>query len=160
MYTILLSLHNILRWFVIIFATWAVVRAFQGWFGNKTWTPSDNRAGMLYTIFLDTQVLVGLILYFFVSPITTAALRNFAGTMSNPVMRYFTIEHIGLMLVAVVVAHIGRSLSTKAENVIQKHKLAAIWYSISILLILAAIPWPFLQNGRPLLRLFGITFYT
>jgi hypothetical protein len=35
---------------------------------------------------------------------------------------------------------------------------AALWYGLSYLLMLAAVPWPFTAAGRPWLRLFGLTF--
>ena len=55
MHTFLLSLHNIARWLVIIFALIALIRTYSGWFGKKNWTSGDNRAGLLYTIVLDIR---------------------------------------------------------------------------------------------------------
>jgi hypothetical protein len=46
-----------------------------------------------------------------------------------------------MMIVALVLAHIGRSRAKKADTDVSKHKNAAIFYTIAILLILAAIPW-------------------
>jgi hypothetical protein len=55
------------------------------------------------------------------------------------------------MLVAIIVAHIGRVLVRRAPAAPQKHRRAAIWFGLSLLIILIAIPWPFLSYGRPLL---------
>lgn len=157
MFTVLLSLHNILRWFVLVFAILAIVKAIMGWTAKNDWTQADNRAGLLYTIFLDIQVLLGLVLYFFFSPLTTVALRDFGGAMGDNLLRYYAIEHSVVMILAMVVAHIGRSAARKAADSVKKHRRAAIWFTISFILLLAAIPWPFLETGRPWLRLFGIT---
>lgn len=158
MYTFFLSLHNILRWFVVIFAILAIVRAYAGWSGKKEWAKADDRAGIMYTGILDLQVLVGLILYLFLSPITTSAFSNLSAAMTSSPSRFFTLDHILLMVIAMVVAHVGRSLSRKAATVQARFRLAALGFSLSILLILLAIPWPFLATiGRPLLRLGGFT---
>lgn len=159
MFIALLTFHNLLRWPVIILGAIVIVRALSGWLGKKSWNTADDRAGLLYTILFDLQILIGLILYFFASPLTTAALRNFGGAMSDSLMRFYAVEHIALMLLALGAAHLGRSLSRKATSAALRFKRAAIWYGLSILLLLTAIPWPFFSSyGRPLLRLFGLSF--
>jgi hypothetical protein len=150
MYTFFLTLHNLTRWLVVIFAVLALVRMYSGMIGRKAWTAADNRAGMLFTMFLDIQVLLGLILYFF-SPTTLSFLGGQAG-MANALVRFFAVEHTLLMLVAVVIAHVGRSLSKKASSDAGKFRRGALWFTIAVLLILFAIPWPFMPVARPWLR--------
>ena len=156
LYTLFLTLHNITRWLVIIFAVLAIVRAFRGWIRKQEWTRLDDRAGGLFTSMLDTQVLLGLILYFLFSPATQQVFTNFGQAMANPNLRFFGLEHDFWMVVAVVIAHVGRVLSRKAQTAPVRHRAAAIGFSLAFLVILAAIPWPFLSYGRPWLRLFGI----
>ena len=157
MYLFVLSIHNILRWLVMITAILALVRAYQGWSGKKEWLKMDDTAGILFTSMLDMQVLVGLILFLFISPVTRGAFANLSIAASDPITAYFTIEHVFAMLVAMALAHVGRSLAKKATPVQAKFRTAAIWFSVSVLVLLIAIPWPFLANGigRPLLRLFS-----
>jgi heme/copper-type cytochrome/quinol oxidase subunit 4 len=149
---IFLYLHSYVRWLVVIFALLAVGSSFLGWFGKRPWTAVENRLGLLFTVSFDFQVLLGAILYFFLSPLTTAALRNFGAAMKNDLLRFFSVEHLAIMLVAVVIAHIGRFLSLKASSDQGRFKRAAIFYTLAILLVLVSIPWPFLSVGRPLLR--------
>ena len=152
LYGIFLSLHSLIRWPVVIFALLAVVRAMAGWLGNRPWTELDRKSGLWFTIAMDTQVLIGLILYFFLSPITTTAMQNFGGAMSNASVRYFAVEHLVMMLIAVALAHVGSARAKKAATDQAKHRNAAIWFGLAIILVLAAIPWPFLEAGRPLIR--------
>jgi hypothetical protein len=149
----MLTLHSILRWVVLILAIVAVVRALIGWFGKKEWTALDNRLGMLLSASMDLQVLLGLILYIFLSPLTTTALKDFGAAMSNESLRYWSVEHILLMIVALILIHVGRATSKRAAGATSKHKRAAIFFGLALLAILIAIPWPFLPNGRPLIRL-------
>ncbi len=159
MYLTILTLHNISRWLVVIFGLIAIVRAFRGWLSKRDWQAQDDRFGKFYVMFFDIQVLLGLILYFGLSAITVPAFRNFGAAMGVTATRYFLVEHLGIMLIALVVAHIGRARASKAAQAVQKHKTSAIFFTASFLLLLAGIPWPFLQGvGRPFLRLFGLDF--
>ncbi len=154
---ILQSLHSIARWGVVILGLIAVIRAISGWLGNKPFTAADNRGGMLFTMVFDIQILLGLILFFSKGwfGVLTA---DFGAAMSNGATRFFTLEHPSLMLLAVILAHIGRAKSKKAESDKTKHARAALWYGLSYVILLASIPWPFMANARPWLRLFGISF--
>lgn len=156
MFTFVLTLHNIFRWVVVITAVLALVRMYSGMSGRKVWTAADDRAGMLFTMMLDIQILSGIILYFFLSPTTKAFLSGQAG-MGNALARYFAVEHVLMMVIAAVVAHMGRSLLKKARTDQGKFRRGALYFTIAVLLILFAIPWPFLPTGRPWLRLFGFT---
>lgn len=153
MYAFLLPLHNIVRWLVVAAALFAVIRAFAGWLGKKNWTALDDKAGVWFASIMDVQLLLGLILYF-ISPLLQTAFQNFGGAMGNTVMRFFAVEHIFLMIVAVVLAHVGRALSKKAVEPAKKHRMAAIFFGLAILAILFAIPWPFSGVPRPWIRLF------
>jgi uncharacterized membrane protein YozB (DUF420 family) len=151
-YTFLLSLHSITRWFLIIFAVYAIYLAFKGIMEKSAWTQKENLAGMLFASAADLQLLLGLILYFFLSPITTSALRDFGGAMANAGTRFFAVEHSLVMVVGLVLVHIGRVMSKNGKTDLQKHQRAAVWFLIALVIILLAIPWPFMSAGRPLLR--------
>lgn len=153
MYPLVLSIHSILRWVVLILAVVAAVRAFIGWFGKQEWTALDNRLGVALSGSMDLQVLLGFILYIFLSPLTTTALQDFGAAMSNDVLRYWSVEHILLMIVALILIHVGRATSKVAEAATSKHKRAAIFFGLATLAILIAIPWPFFSYGRPLINL-------
>lgn len=151
MYDLTLTLHSILRWVVLIAGVIAVIQALRGWRGSRPWTAGDDRIGMIYTMSLDIQVLLGLLLFFVLSPITRQALTSMGSAMQNEVTRFFLVEHFPVMLIAVIVAHLGRSRARKASDDNGKHRLSFIFYAISLVLILLAIPWPFLSYGRPLM---------
>lgn len=152
LYSIFLTLHSILRWLVILLALLAIIRAANGLSFKRGWTGMDNRVGMLFTTLMDTQLLVGIILYFFLSPITMTAMQNFGGVMGNSSVRFFALEHSVVMLLAVIVAHVGRAMVRRASSPAAKHRRTAIWIGVTILLVLLSVPWPFMEFGRPLLR--------
>jgi len=141
MYTGLLHTHNMFRWLVLITLVLAILFAFTGWFKKHDWNKKDNITGLLLTIFMDIQFLLGIVLYAFMSPGTKAAFNDFGAAMKNPDLRFYAVEHILMMIIALVLVHIGRSKSKKDVAPWKKHRSTAIFYGISLLLILAAIPW-------------------
>ena len=141
MYTGLLHTHNMFRWLVLIALVLTLIFALTGWFGKKSWKKRDNISGLVLTIFMDIQFLVGLILYFFASPITKTAFADFGAAMKNADLRFYAVEHILMMLIALVLVHIGRMKIKRINADWKKHRATVIWYGISLLLILAAIPW-------------------
>lgn len=152
--SITLYLHSWLRWIVVLAGLAAIVLAILGLVQKRAWGRPDRIAGLVFTSAFDTNLLVGLIQYIFTSALTAAAFADMGAAMGNPVLRYFAVEHLALMLVALVVAHIGSSRVKKAEGDAKKHRQALIFYGIAFLLMLAAIPWPFLAagSGRPWFR--------
>lgn len=145
MYKVILALHNIIRWVVLIFGLLASGRALMGWFGKKEWTSAERKFGVYFTSAVDTQLLLGLLLYFVLSDITKAALRDFGAAMSSPGTRFFALEHALAMVLGVVLAHLGSALPKKVNDSQKKFIRAAICFSLSFLIILAGIPW-----SRPL----------
>ena len=152
MYSSALWLHSLLRWAVLITGLVAWVRAIGGKTGNRPWTPKDELWGLLLTISADLQLLVGLVLYIFLSPITRLGVRNFAAAMQIPTARFFTVEHAAGMLVAIALIHVGRVRIRKTTEVRRKHGTAMIFFGIALVVIIIAIPWPGLPVARPLLR--------
>ena len=141
LYQIILGVHNLMRWVVVILAILALVRAYLGWFGNRAWTMSDRRVGVFYTAALDVQLLLGLILYFLLSPITAAAFKNLGAAMSDPAVRFFFLEHALYMILAVIFGHLGSAFSRRATSDVAKHRTAAIWFTLSALAIVIGMPW-------------------
>jgi hypothetical protein len=145
MYPFILTLHNILRWIALGLVLLATVRAFIGWFGKRDWSETDRKIGTFTTIGVDIQLLVGLVLYA-ISPLTRSAFQDFGAAMGISSLRFFAIEHVVYMLLAVVFAHLGSALPKRAQDSQGKFMRAAIFFGLALLLILLGIPW-----SRPLL---------
>lgn len=153
MYSIALSLHSWLRWAVVIAGVGALATAYAGWTKQRAFSDRDNRWNLASVALLDTQLLLGLLLYFVLSPITTAAFSNMKFAMKASSIRFFLVEHLSLMLIAATVAHVGRAKAKRKTSDLARHKTHAIATGVWLLLVAAAIPWPFFSYGRPLFRL-------
>jgi hypothetical protein len=143
MYDVLLAIHNILRWVVLIVLIVTVVRAVVGWLGKRDWLETDSRLVTFSTMGIDIQLLLGLLLYIFFSPLALEAITNqgFSFVMENSEYRFFAIEHGLLMLLAVVFGHLGSILSKRVVDSTARFRRATIWFGLALLAILAGIPW-------------------
>jgi len=153
MHMLLLAIHSLLRWGVLILGLVAAGRGVAGWRSGRTWHAADAAWGSRFAILLDIQLLVGLVLYAATSAITRMAFENMGAAMANPALRYWAVEHTTGMVIGVALAHVGRARIRKAATDAQRHRTAAIFFGLAILVILASIPWPGGLNARPLFRL-------
>ena len=146
MYQFIISIHNIARWIVIIAAVYALFRAYRGWFGKKSWTEKDRKAGLYFSIALDVQFLLGMILAV-VSPLVRSIISSFQNAMTIDELRLI-VEHIPLMLVALILVHVTSVLAKRAGDDATKHRRAAIGYTLAFLVMILATPWarPFLPG--------------
>ena len=151
MYTVVLDAHSWLRWAVIATGLIAVLGGVIGVARKGQWTPADDRAGLWFIMTLDLQAALGLVIYFLISPMTTAALADFSSVMANGSQRFWAVEHPFGMLIGIALAHIGR-IRVRRVAADRRHKMAAIFFGLAVVAILASIPWPGTPNGRPLQR--------
>ena len=139
-HSFLTGLHNLTRWLVVLAGLLALVTMVTGLSGRK-FGPGDRRAGLIYTIVLDLQLVIGLLLYF-ISPLIQAGMQDMGAAMSNPDLRFFLVEHSVIMVLAVAAGHIGSSMAKKASLPDRSRFMrAAIFYVISLALIFFATPW-------------------
>jgi hypothetical protein len=155
MYSAFLLIHSLLRWVVVIAGLVTLARAISGITGRRNWLAGDAAAVRWFSIALDVQFLIGLLLYVWLSPFIRDAWADMAATMRNAPLRFFAVEHLIGMLIGIALAHVGKSKIGKAADAAQKHKLALIFFGLAMVVILLSIPWPGMPGGRPLLRGFG-----
>ncbi|RAL24910.1 hypothetical protein DL240_01495 [Lujinxingia litoralis] len=140
MVEVLVAIHNVLRWVVLMAAFAAIAGAWQGVISKRAWTKGDRLRSVVLVASLHTQLLLGLVLYG-LSPVVRSGFADMATAMGERSIRFFVVEHIFLMIVAVVVVQVGSIMAKKADNDAAKHKRSAIFFTVGLLLILGAIPW-------------------
>ena len=147
-YNILVRAHSGLRWVVLILLLAAIVTAFRKWQGRDEYTPGNNKLYLFTLIATHTQFLIGLILYFISPKVPLFDSGIDMGTiMKTALYRFYTIEHMIGMLIAVVLITIGRSKSRRISGPVQKHRTVFIFFGLGLLVILISIPWPFRIPG-------------
>jgi uncharacterized membrane protein len=139
---ILTHAHSGLRWVALGLIVFAIINAIKGKTSGE-YTAKDKKINLFAMISLHTQLLIGLVLMNFSGKVNYAE-----GWMKLQLHRFFGMEHILMMVVAIVLITIGRKKAENASAPIVKHKTIVTWYLIALIVILAAIPWPFM---RPIL---------
>jgi hypothetical protein len=133
-------------------AIFVLVYAAKGLSAKTAYTSSQKRWLLVFVSSLHLQLLVGLLLYFVLSPFTAQALSNFGAAMKDPVLRYWAVEHAFVNIIAVALAQTGSILVKRTPDSKSKHKLTLIWTGIALLLILAMIPMGMIGVERPWFR--------
>lgn len=150
--TVVLLLHSWLRWLVLL----ALVGR-TGLAGARVATAAPfekvDRATSGATLGLvHLEIVVGLLLYG-LSPLVRGAMTDMGAAMKDPTLRFFTVEHGTLMVIAGVVVTAGVVLARRAADDRRRHLITLAGFGLTLLLVLAMIPWPFRAVGRPWLML-------
>jgi uncharacterized membrane protein len=146
-YTLLLSIHDDLRWLVLLSALVAVIAALTGLLGGRPFRPLGRVTGVVFISVMDLQFLLGLILCF-LSPWVARFWSSPGAAMKVKEARFFGMEHLVIMIAALALAHVGAARSKRAGDDAKAYRTALVWFSVSLVLILAGIPW-----WRPLFQI-------
>lgn len=139
MLDLLLLTHSVLRYFILVFLLIVIVRSFMGWQKKSLYLPLDDKFSLWLFMFTHTQLLIGLIVYF-ISPVVIFS----AASMKDTVARYWLVEHITMMVIAIVLITVARITAKKMADAVAKHKRLFIFNTIALVIILLAIA----QSGR------------
>src|SRR5688572_4638891 len=154
MYSFLLTVHSLFRWVVLASLVFALLNAYRGWISQKPFTPFDNKVMHLAAAASYIQFLIGLCLYF-VSPIVHYFFGNFSTALHERSIRFFGMEHITMMFIAVSLISASTGIVKKKPTDVSRHKTMAIFFSIALLIIFLSIPWQFSPfTSRPYYRIF------
>ncbi|MFN4316177.1 MAG: hypothetical protein ACK4E0_17955 [Chitinophagaceae bacterium] len=154
MYYTLLVLHSAFRWLVLASLLLAIYKAFVGHYQNRPFTKLDNLIRHWTATIAHTQLIIGIILYI-KSPVIQHFWNNFSESIKNIDTAFFGLYHLLLMITSVVLVTIGSALAKRKPNDQEKFKTILFWFSLTLLMILIAIPWPFMPwANRPYFRTF------
>lgn len=132
----LVTSHSGLRWMLLILIVGSVGYAINGLISKREVDDIDDRLNKFTVVFAHIQLVIGLLLYFLT--------KRYQGIdMSDPVSRFWGVEHLVGMIVGIVLITIGRSMYKRKEADVDKFKATVIYFSLGLLVILATIPWPF-----------------
>ena len=154
MYSTILILHAITKWLVLFMLLASIFKAYQGYTFKLSFTRLDNATRHWTATVAHIQLIFGMILY------AQSPLIKYFWTQQEEVSKnlepfFFSVIHIFLMLLAITLITIGSALAKRKTKDLQKFKTMMLWYSLGLIIILIAIPWPFSPlSQRPYLRTF------
>jgi hypothetical protein len=128
---ILKSAHSGWRYVVFLLLIIAVVKALSGWFGNKPYTEGNRKLNVFTLISAHIQLLLGLGVYF---------LNGWYKIDSSIAMgRYWKMEHISMMIIAIILITVGNAKSKKVADAVAKHRTISIFFGLALIIIIVAI---------------------
>lgn len=152
MYPFLLSLHSLVRWFVVLSLAYATWHAWRGWKTKRGFTKRDNAIRMWTASIAHIQLVLGLWLYS-LSPFVHTFFRAYPESIHEREIRFFGLEHIFMMVLSIVLITIGSIKTRRRTDDVQKFRTMYVWFGIALLLIILSIPWQFSPfTSRPYWR--------
>lgn len=140
MLTGLIHLHSALRWVILILLLVSLVQAFSK--NSKL-----QKTSLFLLIAAHITLLLGIFQYFagdFGFKIIDRV-GGFGNVMKDSFARFWVVEHLSAMLIAIVLITMARGRVKK-----QNYGAASWMYVVALILILAAVPWPFREAiARP-----------
>ena len=133
MYNGLLHAHSGLRWIALFLIIATIIISFSS--KNKPYSATEKKLALYTLITFHIQLLIGLYLYF-----TSAKVNFYEGFMKDTLARFYNIEHIFGMLVAILLITIGYSKAKRKSEDSAKRKTIKTFYIIGLLIVLATIP--------------------
>ncbi|MBK7696353.1 MAG: hypothetical protein IPI30_19195 [Saprospiraceae bacterium] len=123
--------------------------------GNPDWyiRIRTKKLNTYMMLLLHSQLVIGLALYFGVSPMMKDIMANFGGSMKDSAQRFWSVEHMMGMVIGIIVAQIGASKAKKQSTDAQKFKTGFMWFTIAILIIILMIPFGIWNVERPMFRM-------
>jgi asparagine N-glycosylation enzyme membrane subunit Stt3 len=146
-YEILKDAHSAWRFVVILLLFAAFITALSGYIGNKEYTEGNRKLNVFALISAHIQLVLGLILYF----------MNdwYKGDTTTASGRYWKMEHISIMLIALILITIGNARSKKVIGDRLKHRSIFVYFGFALLLITVAILM--MVKADPSRQLFGVS---
>src|SRR5215217_7052048 len=138
MYTTVLIVHSWIRWVALVAAVGATFAAVRGQVEGER--SLADRWGLVAMMTLDIQMLLGLLLYFVVSPNMQEIRAHFGEAMQNPQLRFWAVEHVSAMFAALVLVHVARVLARKAATPAAKRMRMIICFGIATVLMILGTP--------------------
>ncbi|WP_232324645.1 cytochrome B [Pedobacter cryoconitis] len=130
-YEILKSAHSGWRYLVIILLLVAFINALMGYVGKKPYTEGNRKLNVFALISAHIQFVLGLVIYFMHD--------WYKGDSSVAIQRYWKMEHVSMMLIAIILITVGNARSKKGVTASAKHKTIFIFFGLALLLITGAI---------------------
>jgi len=142
MYETLQFIHSYWAYLTLLIIVLATLNALKGLFSKGEFKHNDFRISLFALIVTHIQIILGLFLYIY-SPNAMGAIKSsgMASVMKDAALRFSSVEHPLMMVIAVILITIGYSKHKKKEDSNAKFKTLAIFYTIALLLVLSRIPW-------------------
>ena len=135
---VFLFFHSLLRYGVLVAVAYAGITHLTGYLRKTPILNGERLIAIIAVVLCHVQLVLGVVLYL------TRYQHYVASTTTG---RFWKFEHIGMMVIAILLVTLGRSLSKRAKEEAAKQLRVAVFYLVALLILLWATPWPFTEVG-------------
>ncbi len=136
-YPYFIKFHVIFSVFFLLIAVGISVHSFIGWYYKKKYTNFVKKLRYIFLFFLYTDLILGVILYFFLQKPNELITAKQAMKFSE--LRFWAVQHFSNMVFVVILSHIGSVFIKKTTDNNKKFKYSFIYFGISTLIILISV---------------------
>ena len=134
MYSGLLMTHSYMRYIILLLLVIVIVVSILGLVNKSPFTRKHDKLSLFLFICTHTQLLLGLVLYFFGQRVIFSS-----ETMKTPALRYFAVEHVLAMVIAVALITVARISAKKTPVDQAKHRRQLTFNLIALIVIVVVI---------------------
>ncbi|MGY4535720.1 magnesium-transporting ATPase (P-type) [Mucilaginibacter sp. UYNi724] len=142
MFDTLLFFHSLFRWAVLGTLVYSIYRAYTGYSNNKVFTKKDDQIRHWTATAAHIQLMLGILVYT-QSPNAKFSFHPVGPNRHITQPFFFGVLHLVLMVSAIIIITIGSALAKRKHTDAEKFKIMLVWFSLALLIIFVAIPWPF-----------------
>lgn len=136
MYDFVIKFHILVSSLFLVVAsivvTWSVRGWLKGWHLNRRF----RRLSAWFLRLLYVELITGVALYFFLHPEQGNGKISLAEAMEQNELRFWAIEHVSMMLFALILSQIGSLLIKQLASDRKKLRAASLYYGVSLIVVL------------------------
>jgi hypothetical protein len=141
-YPILIHIHSGIRWILLASLIISVLISLINSLKKSDLSKYGKLFSLITLISANIQLIAGLVLYI-ISPKVVFS----AESMASPILRFYLVEHISAMVLAIILITVGYTAAKKKMGSIAAAKRIFWYYFFALILLLALIPWPWMSYG-------------
>lgn len=136
-YPYFIKFHVVFSVVFLITAVWVSLHSLISWMRKKDYDGLANRLKNTFLTLLFIDLVLGIILYFFLQKPYEVISAEQAMKLSN--LRFWAIQHFSNMLFVVILSIIGNLFIRGAKSSNKKFKYSFVYFGVSTLIIIVSV---------------------
>lgn len=136
MYDVVIGFHYLISSVFLIIAVVLIIWAVRGWVNSRDFSPVFSRLSYFFNLLLYLQFFTGVFLYFFLKSEIEADGVSLEQAIDQSNIKFWVIEHVSLMLFALLISQIGRLFIRQISSDRLKYRAASFYYGISFIVVI------------------------
>lgn len=138
-YSVTFNIHVYISAITLLAGLSTLGLSIHGWSTRREFNRKDAISSLLFSIGLYFQLILGFIIYFTLRTSLEGTMWEVPDTENDASLRFWAIEHIALMILALFLTQLGRLFIKRSSKSIMKFKASLFYNGASLILILFSL---------------------